>query len=246
MKGHTFKLNFEEDLSADMGKAKNKRKHKRDIIWFNPPYSQAVKTNVGRQFLKLIDKHFPPGNPLNTIFNRSKVKMSYRCTQNLERKITSHNSRILKSDTNSEDEKECSCRTKSNCPVNEKCLKKGVIYQAEVKSDDNKVETYIGLAATTFKDRYSNHKSSFKTRNPKNSTTLSKYIWGLQDKGIKYEVKWKLVGSAPPYNPVSDKCKLCVKEKYFIIFQPEMATLNSRNEIAGFCNHKDSQLLKNS
>ena len=88
--------------------------------------------------------------------------------------------------------------------------------------------------------------SSIRTRNPNNSTTLSKYVWELQDKKIGYEVKWKIVGTAPPYNHVTDQCKLCIREKYFIIFQPEMATLNSRNEIAGFCNHKDSQLLKNS
>ena len=104
-------------------------------------------------------------------------------------------------------------------------------------------ETYVGLAATSFKERWRNHKSSFKTRNPKNSTTLSKYIWGLQDQKIGYEVKWKILGSAPPYNHVTDKCGLCTREKFFIIFQPEKATLNSRNEIAGFCLHKESQLL---
>ena len=130
--------------------------------------------------------------------------------------------------------------------MNNQCQKKGVIYQAEVKSEDNRIEKYIGLAATTFKERYSNHMSSIRTRNPKNSTTLSKYIWSLEDKGVGYTLSWKFVGTAPPYNPVTDKCQLCTKEKYFIIFQPEMATLNSRNEIAGFCNHKDSQLLKNS
>ena len=31
----------------------------RRIIWFNPPYSKSVSSNVGRCFLKLIEKHFP-------------------------------------------------------------------------------------------------------------------------------------------------------------------------------------------
>ena len=26
------------------------RKHKRDIIWYNPPYSVNVKTNIGKTF----------------------------------------------------------------------------------------------------------------------------------------------------------------------------------------------------
>ena len=241
--GYSFKLHFEENLSLDMEKSK-KTRNRRDVVWFNPPYSQAVKTNVGRQFLQLLDKHFPPGNPLHAIFNRNKVKMSYRCTTNLAKKIKAHNSKIIKANSKTEEQKDgCNCRKKNECPVPGECLKQGVIYQAEVCREDNKVDTYVGLAATSFKERWRNHKSSFKTRNPKNSTTLSKYIWGLQDQKIGYEVKWKILGSAPPYNHVTDKCGLCTREKFFIIFQPEKATLNSRNEIAGFCLHKESQLL---
>ena len=32
---------------------------KRDIIWFNSPYSANVKINVGTIFMRLVDKHFP-------------------------------------------------------------------------------------------------------------------------------------------------------------------------------------------
>ena len=31
----------------------------RQIIWFNPPYSGNVKTNVGKILLRLVHKHFP-------------------------------------------------------------------------------------------------------------------------------------------------------------------------------------------
>ena len=30
-----------------------------NIIWFNPPYSQNVKTNIRKPSLKLVKKHFP-------------------------------------------------------------------------------------------------------------------------------------------------------------------------------------------
>ena len=173
--------------------------------------------------------------------------MSYRCTKNLARKISSHNLKIIQADNNREVENGgCNCRDKNKCPVEGECQKMGVIYQAEVTREDNVVDTYIGLAATSFKDRWRNHTSSFRTRNPKNSTTLSKYVWELEDKNIKHEVKWKIVGTAPPYNHVTNQCKLCIREKYFIIFQPEMASINSRSEIAGSCAHKKSELLKNS
>ena len=93
--GHNFQLNFEPCQTQNDENKKKSRNRSRSILWFNPPYSRGVKTNVGKQFLQLMDKHFPPGNPLNKIFNRSKVKMSYRCTPNLSRKISAHNSKIL-------------------------------------------------------------------------------------------------------------------------------------------------------
>ena len=53
--GYKHKLVFEK---PEEPKEKNK-KSKRDIIWYNPPYNLAVRTNVGRIFLNLIDKTLP-------------------------------------------------------------------------------------------------------------------------------------------------------------------------------------------
>ena len=45
----------------------NRRIRKRKIIWFNPPYSKSVKTNVGKVFLKLLKKHFSTSHVLHKI-----------------------------------------------------------------------------------------------------------------------------------------------------------------------------------
>ena len=99
-----------------------------------------------------------------------------------------------------------------------KCLQSGVIYQATVTREDDRVDTYIGLSEPPFKDRFRNHKSSFKTRNPKSATKLSKHIWNLEDQNIKFEVSWKIVSRAKPFDSVTNKCQLCAREKFFIIF----------------------------
>ena len=98
-----------------------KRNRSRKAIFYNPPFSKDVKTNVGQKFLQIMDKHFPKGSPLNKIFNRNGVKMSYRCTANLGQKISAHNAKILKVSTVQEvDPKTCNCRNRNLCPLENK------------------------------------------------------------------------------------------------------------------------------
>ena len=65
------------------------------MIWYNPPYSKTVKTNVGAQFLKLIGKHFPRGHKLHKILNKNSLKISYSCMKNMLQIIKAHKSMIL-------------------------------------------------------------------------------------------------------------------------------------------------------
>ena len=55
----------------------SKKQRKCNIIWFNPPFSLCVKTNIGRTFLKLLKQHFPKSNSLHKIFNKNMVKVRY-------------------------------------------------------------------------------------------------------------------------------------------------------------------------
>ena len=60
-----------------------KKKRKRKIIWFNPPYSSTVKTNVGKLFLRLVKQHFPKEQKLHKIFNKNIIKVSCSCRKNM-------------------------------------------------------------------------------------------------------------------------------------------------------------------
>ena len=73
----------------------NNRNRARNIIWFNPPYSQNVKTNIGKTFLKLVKKHFPRGHKLYKIFNRNTLKLSYSCMTSISSVIKQHNYKVL-------------------------------------------------------------------------------------------------------------------------------------------------------
>ena len=60
------KLNYTEENNKT-----NKKSWKRNIPWFNPPYSKSVKTNIVKLFLHLINKNFPPTHKYRKIFNRN-------------------------------------------------------------------------------------------------------------------------------------------------------------------------------
>ena len=85
---HSVKLNCTQ-------KRENKPKHNRsqNIIWFNPPYSQNVITNVAKRFLNFLDHHFPKSNKLPKIFNRNAVKVTAPL-QKISPALSAHTTRI--------------------------------------------------------------------------------------------------------------------------------------------------------
>ena len=101
-------------------------KHKRKIIWFNPPFSKNVSTKIGKSFLSLLDLHFPKKHIYSSIFNRNKIKVSYSCMQNIKSVINNHNMKVLNNTV--ETEESCNCRNKNNCPLHGKCLTPNIIY----------------------------------------------------------------------------------------------------------------------
>ena len=56
-------------------------KYKRNI-WFNPTFGKDVSTKICKSFLSLLDLNFPRNHIYSSIFNISKIKVSYSCMQN--------------------------------------------------------------------------------------------------------------------------------------------------------------------
>ena len=78
---------------------KQKRHWQPNTIWFNPPFSRAVFTNVGKRFFQLLRHHFPPCNKLHKIFNMNTVKVSYCCNQHVATIIKAHNKKLTNTST---------------------------------------------------------------------------------------------------------------------------------------------------
>ena len=76
-------------------------------------------------------------------------------------------------------------------------------------------------------------------------TTLSANFWAELEAGRAPSVTWRVLESnIPSFNPVTGKCQLCIREKFYIVHRPHLATLNQRQEIFSNCRHKESRLLR--
>ena len=72
-----------------------KRKRRRQIIWYNPPFNKEVSTNLAAKFLQLLEIHFPKNSPLHKFLNRNTIKVSYCCLPNMNNIKSSHNKNLL-------------------------------------------------------------------------------------------------------------------------------------------------------
>ena len=78
-----------------------------------------------------------------------------------------------------------------------------------------------------------------------NSTTLSTYYLKETDEGRNPIIEWRILEkNIPDYNPITKKCQLCIREKFNIIFKPELCSLNSRQELFAHCRHIRTKLIE--
>ena len=227
-----------EPSANDSANTEAKKKRKRKILWFNPPFNLNVTTKVAQRFLELIDAYFHRDHIFRSLFNRNTVKVSYCTMKNMKAIIKGHNAKLLAPPTPA-DPKLCSCprSIKDQCPLDGKCLTDSIIYKATVSVPGSKDLFYYGMCETDFKARLNNHNSSFRHRHLA-KTSLARHIWSLKDEGKNYTIKWSIHRKAAPYQCGTRKCDLCLTEKA-VIARADQATLtNARSELAVPCPHR--------
>ena len=232
--GHSPNFHFENH--------NGRRVRNRKVIWFNPPFSKNVKTNVGKLFLQLVQKHFTNRHHLYKIFNCNTLKLSYSCMPNMQNIIKQNNARLT-NDSPTNRDGQCNCRVRDTCPMGGECLTSCIVYHGTVTAE-NKEHVYFGASEGEFKTRFNNHQTSFRLRTHENESELSKFVWSLNDRGVQYSIKWGIAARATPYKCGTRHCDLCLAEKVTIARSRHKGILNSRSELVSKCRHRNKFSLQ--
>ena len=110
----------------------NKKKRKQNIIWFNPPFSENLATNIRKKnFLFIVKIFSSKQHRYRKIFDNQNVKLSYSCVPNMGSIIAQYKKQVLNRLLSANTETPpCNCRNKRDCPLEGKCRTKCVICKA--------------------------------------------------------------------------------------------------------------------
>ena len=139
------------------------------------------------------------------------------------------------------EKRSCNCRVKDNCPLDEKCLHKCIVYQAVITN--NECKEYFETVEGEFKLRYNNHTMLFRHKKHVKETELSKYLQKLKEENADYNLQQSIKANASPYKCGTRKCDLCLTEKMIIAGSDPKKLLNKQPELVSKCRHRNKFLL---
>ena len=145
--GYKYTLKWEESQSSH-----RRRVRKKEICFFNPPFSRSIKTRIGHEFINLVRKWFSSNPRLKSKFNTSTLKVSYSTCPNIGQIINSQNKKVLTGANNNQStHKECNCTNAvfplPGAEIGNNCRTEDVVYSAELKDNSGVEKSYIGCTS---------------------------------------------------------------------------------------------------
>ena len=113
----------------------------------------------------------------------------------MKSQISSHNKNIVQESKISQhsNPKTCDCQVAENCLLNGNCKQSAVIYQADVTPEIDNERIYIGLTVGLFKERLSDHRTSFKYEQYQNKSKLPSFTCVTKNKRKNFEINWSVI-----------------------------------------------------
>ena len=173
--------------------------------------------------------------------------MSYSTIGNVKAIYNAHNKKVLSNKPKVSSVCKCSKTYRGipkTCPIPTICNETDVVYKAVVtESSTNTKSVYYGLTQNKLKTRVKAHLSSFVKRCKKTTTTMSKHVHNIEDRGSGFDVDWT-VERRTKHWAGGENCNLCLSEKTAILFSQEDNVLNQRKELYSKCPHRRAYEFK--
>ena len=192
----------------------------------------TIKTPIGKEVLKLVDKWFVTNPDLKKRFNRMTIKVSYSTTRNMKAFITAHNKNLLNQNNNDTNiDQLCNC-TRVECPLpnatpQNNCRQKDTVYEGAVRNNDNGTEkTYKGCTSDEFKNRVANHRTTFRHEDKKFSSKMAEAVHNIKNATNNYAITWKIIDKTNSFKAGDSYCKLCTLEKFHILYKNKETDVN--------------------
>ena len=159
--------------------------------------------------------------------------------------MTKHNKKILREEQ--ANNVACNC-VRAPCPMpgaeaGRNCKTSDIVYKASIQPDNEEdgERGYIGGTEQQLKDRVAFHRSCMRLEHLEKTSELSKEAHRIRRSGGNYTVKWSILEKSAKFEPGDSYCKLCIAEKYAILFQRDDRTLNDYKMER--CLHKSKAML---
>ena len=204
-------------------------KHKRKIIWFNPPFSKNVSTKIRKSFLSLFNLHFPRNLIYNGMFNRkeNQSKSQLHAKHKIYHKPQHESFKQYHWDW-----AKLQLQKQEQLPSRSKMLDPKYHWQ----------KIYIGTAKTDFKHWFNNHTKSFNLEHYENDIELSKEYWTIKCNHFTPKVTCRIIRKCTPFNSTKRNF-MCLHEKLEIASYKGDNLLNKNSELINKCRHQNKFTL---
>ena len=160
---------------------------------------------------------------------------------NMNNVIGKHYSKIAKTPAPSTP-KTCNYRRRTDCPMDGKSLSECLLFKASVSTTANKY--CYGTCENIFRERYNNHKCSFRNKSCEKNTELSKYVWELKEIDVNRFINWDIAMKSQKHVCGSRKRDLCICKTLLIASVDVNDLLNKRDEHLSKCRHRNKFTFK--
>ena len=128
--------------------------------------------------------------------------------------------------------------------INGNCQAENIVYEATITCNERSYgeNIYVGKPETTFKKRYSNHRS-FNLPAYENDTELSKEFWKIKRRNSVPQIKWRILRKCSHFNRSSLRCNLCLNEKLETALFKGNNIPNRRTVLISKCRHTNKHTL---